>query len=221
MSSTQIELGRIDSKALVAAFYHNMSVGRDELRLFHSEDSIKYKEMHLNKAKYHFMNAIRNAQGTINSRSAERINFNNQKMITEAVTELCGTLSKSIVINWKDSMPVLNITEVHTYDPRRRQEYRVQDEFSLISSIDRGGLSRELKQMIAAQVCECIRECFNGYTIAEHKRLENGISDIKEIQVMSRLAWHYGLTAERERTVSIWLMTRGVHLDRLEKLIYG
>ncbi|MGH2638794.1 MAG: hypothetical protein ACRDF4_05860, partial [Rhabdochlamydiaceae bacterium] len=69
MPTTQIELGRIKAKDLVASFSHNMGVGQQELSLVMRSNNNKEREDHLNKAKYHFMNAIRNAQGALNPRT--------------------------------------------------------------------------------------------------------------------------------------------------------
>ena len=221
MSSTQIELGRIDAKAVIASFNHNMHEGRKELVLVMKSNTNDDREEHLNKAKYHFMNAVRNAQGVINPRSKEGIEFLNRIMLNEAVSELCGTLNKSTLFNWKDTKPLLNIAEIHTKDPRQRREYNIWNEFGMIDAIDCGNLSKENKRDIAAHICACLDACLSDFTLSSLKRKSIDIDPMKEILTYAKLARHYNLPEHKDKAFKIMFMVRGMELADMSRLIYG
>ncbi|MDE1868647.1 MAG: hypothetical protein KGH60_01635 [Candidatus Micrarchaeota archaeon] len=178
----------------------------------------KDREEHLNEAKYNFKEAVRNAQGTIKPYSRDVTSFYDHNMLQQAVSELCGTLKKSILFHWKDSAPVLNITEVHPKDIFSRHEYNITEEFDLIKAIDCGKLPSEKKREIAEQVCECINACFTDYSLSTFRRQEINIPDLKEFRTYARIAGHYGLSEHKDTVMKIWLRMHGIELEGMEKL---
>lgn len=225
MSVTQVDINNIDARAMIASFKGNMSAGAAELLLFASSDTDLGRDEHLNKAKQCFIRAARNAQGVINPRTKERIMFNDTNMVNGAVDGLCRTLKMSAMAKWADGAPILNITDTYPYNPMKRHDYDATKEYSLIDEVDCKGLAFEKKQEIAKQICKCISVLFVDYNPSQLRKREMDSLHIKALETFVKLAWHYGLTEEKDSVMKVLLEADGLELKginqlSLEKLIY-